>query len=79
MNAFENVRTTKWLVASGIGERLRMDMPGEPSHLVAGKLEVAARLSSHATISVGTRFERNAVTGRLTKAVSVQASFKTVK
>jgi hypothetical protein len=69
----------EWLVASGIGERFRMDMPGEPYHLVAGKLEVAARLSSHATISVGTRFERNAVTGRLTKAVSVQASFKTVK
>ena len=68
----------EWLVASGIGERLRVEAPFA-QHLVAGKLEVAARLSSQATISVGTRFERDVVTRRLTTSVVLQTAFKTVK
>ena len=68
----------EWLVASGIGERLRVEAPFA-QHLMAGRLELAARLSSRATIIVGTRFERNVATERMTKSVLVQTAFKTVK
>lgn len=68
----------EWLVASGIGERLRVEAPFA-QHLVAGKLEVAARLTSQATISVGTRFERNLLTRRMTKSVVLLTAFKTVQ
>jgi hypothetical protein len=68
----------EWLVASGIGERLHVEAPF-PAHLVAGKLEVAARLSSNATIVVGARVERDRLTGRLGRSVGVQAAIKTVK
>jgi hypothetical protein len=68
----------EWLVASGIGERLRVDVPFD-EHRVSGKLELAARLSSQATITVGTRFERNVIADRLTKSIVLQMAFKTVK
>ena len=68
----------EWLVASGIGERLTVDAPFE-QRLAAGKAEIAARLSSQATIVVGVRFERNLITRRLAKTAVVQTAFKTVK
>jgi hypothetical protein len=68
----------EWLVASGVGERLRVDAPFV-QHLVAGKLEVAARLSSRATIIIGTRFGRDLLSQRLTKSVVLQTAFKTVR
>jgi hypothetical protein len=68
----------EWLVASGIGERLRVEAPFD-QHLVAGKMEVAMRLSNKATIIAATRIERNTLTRRLTKSVSVQTAFKTVQ
>ena len=68
----------EWLVASGIGERLRVETPFA-QHQVAGRLELAARLSPQATISVGARFERNLITHRLSKSAVVQTAFKTVR
>jgi hypothetical protein len=67
-----------WLVASAIGERLRVDGPSDES-LTAGKLEVASRLSSQATVVVGARVERGAHVGRLSRSVSVQLALKTVQ
>jgi hypothetical protein len=68
----------EWLVASGIGERIRVETPFA-QHLAAGKAEVAVRLSSQATIVVGARFERNLITRRLAKTAVVQTAIKTVK
>jgi len=66
-----------WLVASGTGERLRVDAPFR-EHLTAGKAEIAVRFTSHATVTVGTRLEHNAASGRITKAVAIQVALKTV-
>lgn len=66
-----------WLVASGTGERLRVDAPFR-EHLTAGKAEIAARFTSHATVTLGTRVEHNAATGRFTKSVAIQLALKTV-
>jgi hypothetical protein len=68
----------EWLVASGTGERMRVEAPFA-QHLVAGKVEIAARLSSQATIVFGTRVERNLITRRLATTALVQTAFKTVK
>jgi len=67
----------EWLVLSGIGERLRVEQPFA-SRLNAGRLELAARLASQFTIISGARVEKNQLTGRLAKSVSVQLAFKTV-
>ena len=67
----------EWLVFSGITERLHVDRPF-PEHLVAGKAEVAARLSANATIVAGMRFQENMLTGRFSKALVVQLALKTV-
>jgi len=68
----------EWLVASAIGERLRVAQPF-PERLTAGKLELAARLSSQATVGVSARVQRDAVTGRQARSITVQAAFKTVQ
>ena len=68
----------EWLVASGIGEQLHVDAPFQ-QHLIAGKVEVAARLSSRATLVISTRMERNMRTGQTTPSVTGQAAFKTVR
>ena len=67
----------EWLVASVIGERLRVEAPFE-QRLNAGRFELAARLTSFATINGSARVQRDALTGRLSKSLSIQASFKTV-
>ena len=67
----------EWLVASGFTERLHVQRPFE-EHLVAGKAEVVARLASQATVGVGVRIQRDVITGRLSKALVIQAAFKTV-
>jgi hypothetical protein len=66
-----------WLVTSASGERLRVGGPYS-EHLNAGKIEVASRLASQATIVVGARLEHNVPTGRLSKSLSVQLALKTV-
>ncbi len=67
-----------WLVTSAIGERLRVGGPHR-EHLTAGKLEVASRLTSQATVIVGARIEHSAPTGRLSKSLAVQLALKTVE
>ena len=66
-----------WLVASGTGERLRVEAPFRED-LTAGKAEIAARFTSHATVTLGTRVEHNAASGRITQSVAVQIALKTV-
>lgn len=68
----------EWLVASGIAERLKVESPNA-LELRGARFELAARLASQATITFGSRFERNQITGRLSKGVSVQMSFKTAR
>jgi hypothetical protein len=68
----------EWLVTSGVGERLRVDGPFA-QRLNSGRVEVAARLASQATIIVGTKIEKNVVNGRLSKSLLLQTAFKTVR
>jgi hypothetical protein len=68
----------EWLVASGIGERSRTEAPFA-QNLVAGKVEIAARLSSQASIVVSTRLERNLITQKTGKSVTLQTAFKTTR
>jgi hypothetical protein len=68
----------EWLVTSVTGERLRVGVPFREL-LTAGKIEVASRVSRHATVIVGARVEHNAANGRLSKSVAVQLALKTVE
>jgi len=66
-----------WLVTSAIGERVRVSRPYS-EQLTAGRLEVASRLTSRASVVVGARVERGAPTGHLAKSLLVQLALKTV-
>jgi hypothetical protein len=66
-----------WLVTSATGERLRVDAPFR-EHLTVGKVEIATRFTSHATLTLGTRVEHNAATGRIATSLAVQFALKTV-
>jgi hypothetical protein len=68
----------EWLVASAIGERLDVEAPFR-QRLIAGRLELAARLASQATIVAGGRLERDQLTGRQTPAVTLQLALKTAR
>lgn len=68
----------EWLVASAIGERLTVDQPF-PERLIAGRLELTARLASQATIGVSARIQRDGIAGRYTRSIAVQAALKTVQ
>jgi hypothetical protein len=68
----------EWLVASAIAERLHVEAPFE-ERLTAGKFELAARLASQATLGISTRVQRDAITGRYTRSIALQAAFKTVQ
>ncbi|HTS25923.1 MAG TPA: hypothetical protein VMH81_08605 [Bryobacteraceae bacterium] len=67
----------EWLVASLIGERLRVEDP-YAEHLNAAKFELAARISSQASISIGPRIQWDPSTGRITRSVVFQLAMKTV-
>ena len=69
--------TREWLVASLIGERLHV-APPFAQHLMAGRFEIAARLTNQATLVANTRIERNMTTGRLSKSVGFQLALKTI-
>jgi len=66
----------EWLVASAIGERLSVQRPFE-ERLNAGKIEVAARLTSVATIGAGVRMQRDVLTRRVSSSVMFQVALKT--
>ncbi len=67
----------EWLVASAIGERLSVEQPFE-ERVAAAKLEIAARLSSIASLSVSGRVQRDMRTGRKSPSLAFQASLKTI-
>lgn len=67
----------EWLVLSTIGERLRVERPFE-QRLNAGRIEVAARLAPQATVTMGTKLEKNLMTGKLSKSLILQVAVKTV-
>jgi hypothetical protein len=69
--------TKEWLVLSLIGERLKVGNPF-PEHLAAGRVEVAARMSSEFTVTAGARLQRNIVTGQVAPSVSLQLAMKPV-
>ena len=69
--------TREWLVLSLIGERLKVGHP-YPEELVAGKVEVAARLSSEFTVTAGARLQRNELNGQVGPAFSLQLAMKPV-
>ena len=71
------VAAREWLVPSLVVERLRVERP-YLERLDAMKLEVAARISSQFTVTVGPRLQRNEVTGQWSKNVVFQIAFKTV-
>lgn len=68
----------EWLVVSAIGERLSVDAPFV-ERLAAGKIEIAARFTSFATLTVNARVQRDLITGRQSPAIGFQAALKTVR
>ena len=67
----------EWLVASLIGERLSVQPPFE-ERLNSGRLELAARLTSVATISLSTGVQRNVLTRQTSPSLVFQVALKTV-
>jgi len=72
------IAVREWLVTSAIAERLHVQQPFA-QELRGARFELAARLASQATLTFGTRFDRNQLTGRLSKGISIQAAFKTAR
>ncbi|MDQ6678228.1 MAG: hypothetical protein M3Z09_13145 [Acidobacteriota bacterium] len=69
--------TREWLVLSLIGERLKVGHPFQ-ENLIAGKFEVAARLSSNFTVALGGRMQKDEITGRVAPSVTLQLAMKPV-
>ena len=67
----------EWLVASAIGERLSVRAPFV-ERINDGRLELAARFTAMATVAVTARVQRDEVTGRTTKSLTLQVALKTV-
>ena len=67
----------EWLVASLIGERLSVQRPFV-ERIQGGRLELAARFTSIATVSASAGVQRNAITGRTSRSLQVQVALKTV-
>jgi hypothetical protein len=67
----------EWLVASAIGERLKVQLPYE-EHLMAAKFDLTARLSNRLTVGINTRMQRNEINGKLSPSVAMQLAMKTV-
>jgi hypothetical protein len=67
----------EWLVFSGIGERLSVENPFDERRN-GGALEVAARLTSVATVGASFRLQHDPVADRLARSVTFQLALKTV-
>jgi hypothetical protein len=67
----------EWLVASATGERLSVQQPFE-ERLNAGRIELAARLTSVATIGANARVQRDVLTRRVSSSMMLQIALKTV-
>jgi hypothetical protein len=66
-----------YLVISAIGERLHVEQPFE-ERLLAGKLEIAARLASQVTLGISARLQRDQINRRFGASVMLQGALKTV-
>jgi hypothetical protein len=73
--AFWAVR--EWLVASLIGERLSVEQPYK-ERINSGRIEIATRLTSVATVTVSTGIQRDLLTDRTSKSLVLQVALKTV-
>ncbi len=69
--------TREWLVLSLIGERLKVGHPFQED-LLAGKFEVAARLSSNFAVTLGGRVQKDEITGKVAPSVTLQLAMKPV-
>jgi hypothetical protein len=67
----------EWLVISGIGERLSVENPFDERRN-GGAVEVAARLTSVATVGASFRVQHDPVADRLSRSVTFQLALKTV-
>jgi hypothetical protein len=66
----------EWLVASAIGERLRVEAPFA-ERIDGGKLELGARLTNQASIGISTGLQKNQLTGDWSKSISLKLALKT--
>lgn len=66
----------EWFVISLVGERLTVEAPFREK-LAAGKVEVAARLTSQVSLGASTRVQRNALTGQWGLSAALQLAMKT--
>jgi hypothetical protein len=67
----------EWLVFSGIGERLSVENPFDERRN-GGAIEVAARLTSIATVGASFRVAHDPVADRLARSITLQLALKTV-
>jgi hypothetical protein len=67
----------EWLVAAAGAERLQVQQPFT-ERIDAARVDLTARLTSTATIGVGTRVQRDQLTRRVSTSVVVQLALKTV-
>jgi hypothetical protein len=67
----------EWLVASAIGERLKVQLPFE-EHLIAAKFDLTSRFSNRLTVGLSTRVQRNELNGKVSPSVALQLAMKTV-
>jgi hypothetical protein len=66
----------EWLVPAITGERLTVQRPYRES-LIAGGLQLTARLTPQFTLAISTRVQHNQLTGRTSPAVTLQLAMKT--
>jgi hypothetical protein len=67
----------EWLVASAGGERLWVEAPFA-ERVNAGRVELTARLTAAATLGVAARVQRDELTRRVSRSLTVQVALKTV-
>jgi hypothetical protein len=67
----------EWLVASLIGERLSVEQPHE-ERINSGRIEIATRLTSVATVTVSMGIQRDLLADRTSKSLVFQVALKTV-
>jgi hypothetical protein len=68
----------EWLVTSIIGERLRVNQPFA-ERLAAARLEVAARLTNQAAVSISAGAQRNLLAHTWTRSVMAQVALKSAQ
>src|SRR5688572_385158 len=67
----------EWLVFSGIGERLSVESPFDERRS-GGAVEVAARLTSVATVAASFRLQHDPIADRVARSITFQLALKTV-